>query len=503
MRSIYWALCLALIAGSGGKQAYADEPARSGDPKQVAARAAPAPSDPGSLDSVVVQATHDGKPLVVEFYTVWCAPCKEFDARVLPEPKVQAELANVRFVRYDAERGSGIAAAEKLRINEFPTFLAIDDKGEVRAKTSGIDPAESTWFVEFLQRAGVVVQSEDRVLAARKRAPRDARIAAATGRWYVDHDRPRDALPHFDGAVGADRNNALGVGAEAAWAAAGIRRSLELRARVTKELLGYVREYPGAKHAIEALTLATVDGNLPPAERRALWERVVDAHKASATQLNELVYNALAAGELDAALTAARRQVELTKGAANSYDTLAEVHHFRRDKAQAIATADQGLALVKDDDGTKSAMQANRARFAADEFVPDAGVTATKRRVSAQWKQLGSLEASAGSAMTDGMAAAMASINAYRAAKNAVFTDVGKLCAAHAGKLTEAYARIDLGGAEPTITILEPDASPALKQCLVDNLRKASYPKRGPGQSAKSVDRVPLKETMPTMPAMH
>ena len=73
---------------------------------------------------------------------------------------------------------------------------------------------------------------------------------------------------------------------------------------------------------------------------------------------------------------------------------------------------------------------------------------------------------------------------------------------AHAGELTEAYARIDLGGAEPTITVLEPDAGPALKQCLVDNLRKASYPKRGPGQSAKSVDRVPLKEMMPAMPAM-
>jgi len=95
----------------------------------------------------------------------------------------------------------------------------------------------------------------------------------------------------------------------------------------------------------------------------------------------------------------------------------------------------------------------------------------------------------------------VASINAYHAAKNAVLTDIGKLCAAHAGQLTEAYARIDLGGAEPGITVLEPDASAALKRCLVDNLRKASYPKRPPGQPAKSVDRIPLKET--AMPGMH
>jgi hypothetical protein len=95
----------------------------------------------------------------------------------------------------------------------------------------------------------------------------------------------------------------------------------------------------------------------------------------------------------------------------------------------------------------------------------------------------------------------MASMNAYQAARRAVLTDVGKLCASHAGKLTEAYARIDLGGAAPAITVLEPDASPALKKCLVDKLGKASYPKRPPMMTAKSVDRVPLKDD--PMPGMH
>jgi hypothetical protein len=92
-------------------------------------------------------------------------------------------------------------------------------------------------------------------------------------------------------------------------------------------------------------------------------------------------------------------------------------------------------------------------------------------------------------------------MNAYRAAKNTVLTDVGKLCAAQAGKLTEAYARIDLGDAQPKITILEPDAGAALKRCLVDRLRKASYPKRPPFMPAKSVERVPLKDD--PMPGMH
>jgi thiol-disulfide isomerase/thioredoxin len=504
MRLIRWSLCVGLVVmGSGIKNGYADEPARPASPgpaaKPPAAAVEEARPDPGSLDSVIAGAVHDGKPLIVEFYTTWCAPCKVFDARVLPDPKVQAELANVRFVRYDAERGSGIAVAEKFRVNSYPTFLAVDEKGEARMRTSGLSPGESAWFVEFLQHGSVVVASEDRVLAARKRAPGDARVAEATARWYIEHDRPGDALAHLDAAVAADKTNALGVAAEAAWAAAGIRRNVELRARLTKELVAYVRRYPGAKYAIEALTVATVDAGMPPAERRALWALVVDANKDRAGMLNGIVYDALAAGELDGALAAARRQVELAKGTANSYDTLAEVHHARREKAEALAREDQGLALLKPEDSEREAMQANRARFAADAFVVEPGITGIKQQVAALWKRTGSIDRQA--APDGAMAEMMASLNSYRAAKSAVLADTGKLCAAQAGTLTEAYARIDLGGAEPKITILEPDASPALKQCLVEQLRKASYPKRPSMMPAKSVERVPLKDE--PMPGMH
>ncbi|HMG53396.1 MAG TPA: thioredoxin family protein [Kofleriaceae bacterium] len=453
------------------------------------------------MDGVIARAAQAGKPLIIEFYTGWCVPCKLFDARVLPDPRVQAELAKVEFVRYDAERGSGIAAAERFRVNAFPTFLAVDDKGEVRMTSSGAAPEQPERFVEFVQRGSVVVQSEDRVLATRKRAPGDPRIAEATGRWYVEHDRPGDALAHLDAAAASDKANALGVAAEAAWFAAGIRRTLELRARITRDLLAYVRSYPGTQHAVEALTVATVGANLPAAERRKLWELVVDAHKASASALNEIVYDALAAGELDVALVAARRQVELTKGNANSHDTLAEVHHARREQAEALAHADQALALVKDGDRERPTIQANRARFAADPPDSGSGITGIRRQVAELWKRIGSIESRGPAAMNDAMTAMVASMNSYRSAKSAVLADVGKLCAAHAGALTEAYARIDLGGAEPKIAVLEPDASAPLRKCLVDKLRAASYPKRPPGTAAKSVDRVPLKDD--PMPAMH
>ena len=105
------------------------------------------------------------------------------------------------------------------------------------------------------------------------------------------------------------------------------------------------------------------------------------------------------------------------------------------------------------------------------------------------------------SAAPDAISEMMAAMTSYRAARNATLADVGKLCAAHAGKLTEAWVRIDLAGAQPAITVLEPDAGAPLKRCLVDNLRKVSYPKRAQGMPPKEVNRVPLKDA--PMPGMH
>jgi tetratricopeptide (TPR) repeat protein len=295
--------------------------------------------------------------------------------------------------------------------------------------------------------------------------------------------------------VKADKSGSQGVAGEAAWEAATIRRAAELRTRVTRELLDYARTYPGASHAIEALMVATVDGNLAVAERNALWRRLVEANKAKPGALNEIVYDALAAGALDAALDAAKRQVDLTKGSANSLDSLAEVYHARGDKAEALAREDQALALLAADAPDRKPLEANRTRFAADK-VADDGTIELRAGVAQRWKQLGSLER--GGTESNTMSEIVASMNAYQTAKQNVLAEIGKACAAQAGALTEAYARIDLSATAPKVTILEPDATPALKTCLVERLAKASYPKRPAMLPAKAVDRVPLQE-MPTM----
>src|SRR5262249_14161457 len=158
----------------------------------------------------------------------------------------------------DAEVGNGALAAEKYRVRSLPTFLAVDEHGEVRARRSGMDPSGASGFAEFLREARTDSLSEEQVLAARKSAPGDARAALAAGRWYLAQDRAADALKQLDDAVRADKDNALGVAADATWLAATVRRDNEGRARLVKEAAKYVRAFPASPQALEAAILATV-----------------------------------------------------------------------------------------------------------------------------------------------------------------------------------------------------------------------------------------------------
>src|SRR5262249_43298070 len=112
----------------------------------LCALTAPAMADdakPPPIDDALKQASTSGKPLVIEFFTDWCKPCHLFADHVLPDPKVQAALGKVVWVRYDAEAEPGIAAAARFHVSSYPSFLVVDRTGEVRRRSSGIaDGAE-------------------------------------------------------------------------------------------------------------------------------------------------------------------------------------------------------------------------------------------------------------------------------------------------------------------------------------------------------------------------
>jgi thiol:disulfide interchange protein DsbD len=111
----------------------------------------------GWLDATIQDAAAKRKPLVIEFYARWCKPCTHFEQEILPDPRVQAALADVVFVRYDIETLAGEDAYRRCRGRAIPLVVGIDRDGVVRlAKTGQEQTADE--FLSFLAQAKRVLR---------------------------------------------------------------------------------------------------------------------------------------------------------------------------------------------------------------------------------------------------------------------------------------------------------------------------------------------------------
>jgi hypothetical protein len=127
---------------------------------KIAVSAPPAQASE-SLASAMSRARDTRRPLILEFSTQWCEPCREFQQRVLPDPGVQRALQDFVFVSYDAEVEPGQTVAGDRHVTLFPTFMALGSDGREALTASGIDmeltPAA---FLAFLDRAAAVSQTD-------------------------------------------------------------------------------------------------------------------------------------------------------------------------------------------------------------------------------------------------------------------------------------------------------------------------------------------------------
>ena len=102
---------------------------------------------PRWLAYTVEDAAAQRKPLVVEFYADWCAPCRVFERNVLTEPRVRQMLESVVFVRYDVESAVGRDAYARCRGRGVPLFVGIDTQGVVRLMKRGTGTTADQFLV--------------------------------------------------------------------------------------------------------------------------------------------------------------------------------------------------------------------------------------------------------------------------------------------------------------------------------------------------------------------
>lgn len=98
-----------------------------------------------NLDSALMLAKEQNKPIFIDFYTSWCAPCKVMTSEVFPQEKVGTYF-NAQFINCKIQcddKGIGVEIGKKYQVNAYPTLMFLNAKGElIHSMAGGISAEE-------------------------------------------------------------------------------------------------------------------------------------------------------------------------------------------------------------------------------------------------------------------------------------------------------------------------------------------------------------------------
>jgi tetratricopeptide (TPR) repeat protein len=304
----------------------------------------------GSWDDILTKAAKEDRFVFVDFYAVWCGPCKRLDKITYQDEAVGEFMNTMLNVKYDAEKDFGEELADKYKVAVYPTLILFGPDGkEVDRAVGYLAPEE---FIETIQG---YTRGIGTIAALRKQLdqdPENVDLLVELGVKYADAVLPDDSKEMFDRAIALDPDG-----------------EKVNRARVLYEL-GYsyysAERYPEAKPYFEKIIsdykdtdyygagiggLARTDHKLGNDEAAvAGYYTLVEAEPDDPGTLNGFAWFCSQRGiGLDQALPVALKAVELSDRDPGILDTLAEVYFARGDYENALKIGKEALASDPDD----------------------------------------------------------------------------------------------------------------------------------------------------------
>jgi thiol:disulfide interchange protein DsbD len=101
------------------------------------------------------QARTEGRPVLLDFYATWCAPCRELDEITFHDPAVVQESARFLMVKIDLTSGDNPVYQQltnDYEIKGVPTLVFLDGKGRERPDLRLVEYMAPSGFRQWLKK---------------------------------------------------------------------------------------------------------------------------------------------------------------------------------------------------------------------------------------------------------------------------------------------------------------------------------------------------------------
>lgn len=101
-----------------------------------------------TVEAAIAKAAENNQKVFVQVHATYCGSCKKFKKEVFSDSEVTQQLANnMATAIVDIESEEGKKIKEKYAVQGTPTFLILDEKGELVKKAGYMDKAAFlTWI---------------------------------------------------------------------------------------------------------------------------------------------------------------------------------------------------------------------------------------------------------------------------------------------------------------------------------------------------------------------